>query len=161
LTEVFLTLSEVFPCFFLSGKANARVKLAKTGARSALFHISYYLCCSMYFFVCTCVLYYCHRVSTQLQLTNISYIIYHIPYHIILCHGMSCHVVSCRVVSCHVVSCRVVSCRVVSCHVVSCRVVSCRVVSCRVMSCHVMSYHIISSYHISYHIISYIQFTHG
>ena len=29
--EVFLTLTEVFPCFFLSCKANAGVKLAKTG----------------------------------------------------------------------------------------------------------------------------------
>ena len=26
-------------------------------------------------FVCKCVLYYCHRVATQLQLTNIAYII--------------------------------------------------------------------------------------
>jgi hypothetical protein len=31
LTEVFLTLTEVFPRFFLSCKANVRVKLAKTG----------------------------------------------------------------------------------------------------------------------------------
>ena len=30
-SEVFLTLTEVFPCFFLNCKANARVKLAKTG----------------------------------------------------------------------------------------------------------------------------------
>jgi hypothetical protein len=30
-TEVFLNLTEVFPCFFLSCKANARVNLAKMG----------------------------------------------------------------------------------------------------------------------------------
>jgi hypothetical protein len=31
LTEVLFTPTEVFPCFFLSCKANVRVKLAKTG----------------------------------------------------------------------------------------------------------------------------------
>jgi hypothetical protein len=31
LTEVFFTQAEVYPCFFLICKANARVKLAKTG----------------------------------------------------------------------------------------------------------------------------------
>jgi hypothetical protein len=31
MTEIFLTLTEVFPCFFLSCTANARVKLVETG----------------------------------------------------------------------------------------------------------------------------------
>jgi len=62
LTEVFLTLAEVSPCFFLNCKANARVKLAKTGhvphsstlvcicVVRLLFVLSYAL------FVCKCVL---------------------------------------------------------------------------------------------------------
>jgi hypothetical protein len=83
-TEVFLTLTEVFPWFFLSCKANARVKLAKTehGPHSTtlvcicvvrMFFFSLfvlfgcYLCCSMY---CLCVNVYCLRVTTQLQLIN-------------------------------------------------------------------------------------------
>ena len=41
--------------------------------------------------VCKCVLYYCHRVSTQLQL-NISYHI--ISYHIISYHITSYHIIS-------------------------------------------------------------------
>jgi len=50
-----------------------------------LFYILYVLYRSMCVSVCKCVLYYSHRVATQLQLTNISYIIsYHIiSYHII------------------------------------------------------------------------------
>jgi magnesium-transporting ATPase (P-type) len=95
------TPTEVFPCFSLSCKANARVKLAKTGhgPHSSYVVVLLYviLFCSMYFcvlcivffvtfpvlLVCICVLYYCHRVATQLQL-NISY---HISYHI--CHNIS------------------------------------------------------------------------
>jgi len=70
-------LTEVYLCIFLSCKANARVKLAKTGHgphSSKFLRCSVYclfLCHSMY---CLCVnVYYCHRVATQLQLTNISY----------------------------------------------------------------------------------------
>jgi hypothetical protein len=61
-------------CFFLSCKANARVKLAKTrhGPHSSTLVVvlfGCYLCCSMYFL---CALYNCYRVTTQLQLINMS-----------------------------------------------------------------------------------------
>jgi magnesium-transporting ATPase (P-type) len=43
------TLTEVFPCFFLSCKASASVKSAKTGHGP---HSSQLLCCSMYCLFC-------------------------------------------------------------------------------------------------------------
>ena len=61
-TEVFLTLTEGFPCFFLSCKANARVKLAKTGHgphSSTLVVACFVLLLFVFFhvlFVCKCVL---------------------------------------------------------------------------------------------------------
>ena len=72
LTEVFLTLTEGFPCFFLSCKANARVKLAKTGHgphSSTLLVICVVPLLFVLFCYCLCVNVYCHRVTTQLQLT--------------------------------------------------------------------------------------------
>ena len=69
------TLTEVFPCFFLGCKVNVRVILAKTGHGPhsskivVLFYVLFVLYCSMN---CLCVNVYCHRVTTQLQLTNIS-----------------------------------------------------------------------------------------
>jgi len=75
---------EVFPCFFRACKANARVKLAKTGhgphsSTLVVIYVVLLLFVLYVLFVCKCVLYYCHRVTTQLQLTNISY---HISCHI-------------------------------------------------------------------------------
>ena len=97
----FTTLTEVFPCFFLSCKANARVTFAKTGHGPhssklvvirvvlslfvlfccycvllllfALF--CYYLCCFMY---CLCVNVYCTTATECLP--NCSWQIYHIIY---------------------------------------------------------------------------------
>jgi len=63
------TLTEVFPCFFLSCKANATVQLARHGTVRTLPKLTVLFCV---LFVCKFVLYYCHRVSTQLQLANIS-----------------------------------------------------------------------------------------
>ena len=60
------TLTEGFPCFFLSCKANARVKLAKTGhgpqsSKLVVICVVLLLFVLFYvFFVCKCVWYYCH-----------------------------------------------------------------------------------------------------
>ena len=99
------TLTEVFPCFFLSCKANARVKPAKTGhsLHSSNFCVVLCIVCFVSFsvlFVCICVLYYCYQVATQLQL-NISYHI--ISYHIISYHIISYHIISYHIISYHII----------------------------------------------------------
>jgi hypothetical protein len=63
------TLTDVFPCFFLSFKANARVKTRKDGHSP---HSSYCVVLCIVRFVSVCVLlvckfvlHYCHRVATN------------------------------------------------------------------------------------------------
>ena len=60
-SEVFLNLTEVFPCFFLSCKANARVKLAKTGhgPHSSTLAVNFVV---RLLFVVFCVLFVCKYV---------------------------------------------------------------------------------------------------
>ena len=77
------TLTEVFPCFFLSCKANSRVKPAKTGHGPALFpvfvlfyiffcvvlpiFVLFYvvLCCSMYCLFCDVLCIICVYMCTE------------------------------------------------------------------------------------------------
>ena len=67
------TLTEVSPCFFLSCKANAKVKPTKMGHgpyASKNFFVVLCIVCFVSFcvlFVSKCVLYYCHWVATQWQ----------------------------------------------------------------------------------------------
>ena len=62
-------LTEVFPCFFLSCKTNARVKPAKTGHGPhslifVLFYVLFVLCRSLY---CLCVYVYCTTATGWLS----------------------------------------------------------------------------------------------
>jgi len=59
----FFTLTEVFPCFFLSCKANVRVNLAKTGHGP---HFPKLLCCSTYCLFCVVLCIVCVYMCTVL-----------------------------------------------------------------------------------------------
>jgi len=90
------TLTEVFPCFFLSCKATARVKPAKTGHGP---HSPWFLCCSMYCLFCVVLCIVCVYMCTVLLPPGgypiaVKYIIsYHISYHIISYHIISYHII--------------------------------------------------------------------
>jgi len=58
---------------FFSVVRQTQGKTRKHWARPALFQISCFFVFLYVLFVCKYVLYYCHRVSTQLQITNIPY----------------------------------------------------------------------------------------
>ena len=79
--------------------------------------------------LCKCVLYYYHRVSPQLQLTNTYIISHHITSHHITSHHITSH------------------------HITSHRIISHNITSYHVISHHITSYHIISHHITSHHII--------
>jgi hypothetical protein len=47
-------------------------------------HVFLLLCMFCVLYMCKCVLYYCHRVSTKVQLTNVSYHIIYIYIYMLL-----------------------------------------------------------------------------
>jgi hypothetical protein len=88
-------LTEVFPCFFLSCKVNARVYLAKTGHGP---HFSQILCCSVYCLCRFCCSVYSLFVNVYLLLSPgaypiaVKYISYHVSYIIYIYIYISYHI---------------------------------------------------------------------
>jgi hypothetical protein len=89
------TLTEVFPFFCLSCKADARVQF---GARPALFPVSY-LCRSVY---SLCVNVNC-TTATGCQ-PNCSWQVYHIIYYIVILYIISHHITPHHITSHHTIS---------------------------------------------------------
>jgi hypothetical protein len=68
------TLTEGFPCFFLSlrqmpgynSQRRGKARISRIFKNLFIMYVPFSIFCVL--FACKCVLYYCHRVSTQLQL---------------------------------------------------------------------------------------------
>jgi len=130
--------------------------------------VMYVLFCTFCFIVLFCVLFvwkcvqcYCHRVSTQLQLTTISsyhIISYHIIYHIIhnIIHHIIYHTIS-YTISYHIIY-HIISYIISYIIYTSYHIISYIYIISYTISHHIISY--IISYHTSYHIISYLSPRH-
>jgi hypothetical protein len=69
-------LTEDFPCFYFSCKANAKTRHGPHSSKLVVICVVLSLLVLFHvLFVCKCVLYYCHRVTPQMQLIYISYYI--------------------------------------------------------------------------------------
>ena len=86
-------------------------------------------------FACKSILYYCQWVSTELQLTNVSY---HISYHHIIPYNTITYHIIYHNISYHTIPYHIIY-YIISCHIIP----------------YIISYHIIS-YIVPYHTISYI-----
>jgi hypothetical protein len=176
---------QVFPCFFLSCKANATVKYAKTGHGP---HSSTLVCLCVFrlLFVFFCVLFVCkcvlppgdNPIAVNKYINIISYYIisnhiisyqtisyhikpYHIkPYHISYQTISSYQTKSYLIKPYHNISNLIISNQTISYHIKPYHIISNHIISYQTISYHIKPYHIkpyhIKPYHIiSNHIISY------